>query len=73
MTLVCQVNKEVKIMANDIIDHMICGVCKGAKVLVSEVTGKSELCPKCEGRGQIIPTAELQENLKGKKRVLLKG
>lgn len=32
-----------------ITDTIICNVCKGKNVLINEVTGKHELCPKCKG------------------------
>ena len=55
------------------IDRLICGTCRGAKVLRETATGKTHLCPKCMGAGYIADSNELKEQQGEKKRVLLKG
>ena len=50
-----------------ITDRLICGVCKGKKLIVNESTKKSEICPKCQGTGS------LNEINSTNKKVLLKG
>jgi uncharacterized CHY-type Zn-finger protein len=52
---------------NNITDTLICGVCKGKKIIVNESTKKNELCPKCQGQGN------LNEALGQKSKTLLKG
>lgn len=51
---------------NNITDTLICGVCKGKKI-VDSYDGKPKLCPKCQGTGN------LQENFDKNKKQLLKG
>jgi len=53
-------------------DRMICGICKGKRILINEVTGKNEICPKCYGKGHLIPSSQLEEIIK-RPRVLLHG
>lgn len=48
-------------------DTLICGVCKGKKIIINESTKKNELCPKCQGQGN------LSESLGNKNKTLLKG
>ena len=55
------------------IDRLICGTCRGDKVLRETATGKTHLCPKCMGAGYIADSNELKEQQGEKKRVLLKG
>ena len=54
-------------------DRLICGTCRGDKVLREAATGKTHLCPKCMGTGYIADSNELKEQQGEKKRVLLKG
>ena len=55
------------------VDRLICGVCRGDKVLRESATGKTHLCPKCMGNGYISDSNDLKEQQGDKKRVLLKG
>ena len=55
------------------IDRLICGTCRGDKVLRESATGKTYLCPKCLGNGYLPDRNELKEQQGDKKRVLLKG
>jgi hypothetical protein len=55
------------------LDGLICGVCRGDKVLIERATGKNYLCPKCMGSGYLPNSEDLKEQKGKKKRVLLKG
>ena len=54
-------------------DGLICGLCRGDKVLKESSTGKTHLCPKCLGSGYLPNSKNLKEQEGKKKRVLLKG
>lgn len=54
-----------------LIDNMICGLCKGKKVILNEATGKMDICPKCQGTGKLKNDQELDENKNKKNRLLL--
>lgn len=34
-------------------DNLICGICKGEKVLRDKITQKMEICPLCKGVGKL--------------------
>lgn len=57
--------------AND--DGLICGSCKGQKVLINESTGKAEICPMCKGKGKIETTSDISESSGDSSKKLLKG
>ena len=40
-------------MKNYNTDTLICGVCKGKKLIINESTKKAEICPKCHGTGRL--------------------
>jgi DnaJ-class molecular chaperone len=56
-------------------DHLICGVCRGTKVIrkVVQEMSKVDICPKCNGNGYLSSSKDLQERDNNKKQVLLKG
>ena len=54
-------------MKNDNTDTLICGVCKGRKLIINESTRKNEICPKCQGSGR------LEEASEQTKKTLLRG
>lgn len=54
-------------MKNYNTDTLICGVCKGKKLIINESTKKAEVCPKCQGTGHLNETAG------SIKKTLLKG
>jgi Zn-finger nucleic acid-binding protein len=54
-------------------DRLVCGVCRGEKVLVNESSGKNDICPKCKGRGYLPTDQELKEARNGKAKVILYG
>ena len=53
-------------------DGLICGMCKGEKVIRTHVSNymKVDICPLCKGTGRVVSESE-QERNKGKK--LIKG
>ena len=54
-------------MKNYNTDTLICGVCKGKKLIINESTKKNEICPKCHGTGRL-------DEISGQtKKTLLKG
>jgi len=43
-------------MTNDkqlLTDNLICGFCKGKKIVINEVTKTPEICPHCHGTGKL--------------------
>ncbi|MBT7349894.1 hypothetical protein HN803_03810 [candidate division WWE3 bacterium] len=54
-------------------DRLVCGVCKGKKIIVNESTGKNDICPKCKGRGYYLTDKELKEEQSGRAKVILHG
>ena len=56
-------------------DGLICGICRGEKVIKKGVHNlvKVDICPKCHGRGYLPSSVELKEQQRDKKPVLLKG
>ena len=54
-------------------DRMICGICKGYKIVVIKESGRPNICPKCKGRGYFPTTEELKEEQSGRDKVLLHG
>jgi hypothetical protein len=57
----------------NVTDKLVCGVCKGAKILVVERTGKNDICPKCKGRGYLPTVKEIKEEQEGKTQRVLHG
>ena len=53
-------------------DGLICGMCKGEKVIRTHVSNymKVDICPLCKGTGRVVSESEQEKN-KGKK--LIKG
>ena len=53
-------------------DGLICGTCKGEKVIRTPVSNytKVDICPFCKGTGRVVSESE-QERNKGKR--LIKG
>tara|TARA_Y100000310_G_scaffold246356_1_gene251610 strand:- start:2501 stop:2680 length:180 start_codon:yes stop_codon:yes gene_type:complete len=54
-------------------DRLVCGICKGEKILINEASGKTEICPKCNGRGYLPSAQEIAEALNGKTKRVLHG
>tara|TARA_R110000744_G_scaffold142268_1_gene253823 strand:- start:340 stop:519 length:180 start_codon:yes stop_codon:yes gene_type:complete len=54
-------------------DRLICGICKGKKVTINEISGKNDICPKCRGRGYFITEEELKEVQGGRPKIMLHG
>ena len=56
-------------------DGLICGMCRGDKVIRNHVHNlvKVDICPKCQGRVYLPNSVELQEQRGDRKPVLLKG
>ena len=53
-------------------DQLICGVCRGEKVVRKRIANlvKVDICPKCNGTGSLMSEVEWKKN-RGKK--LIKG
>ena len=53
-------------------DQLICGVCRGEKVIRKRIANliKVDICPKCNGTGNLMSEVDWKKN-KGKK--LIKG
>ena len=53
-------------------DQLICGVCRGEKVIRRHVLNliKVDICPKCKGTGSLMSEVEWKKN-RGKR--LIKG
>ena len=42
---------------------IICKICKGKKIIYNENTKKNDICPKCQGSGQILENKENNKKL----------